>query len=260
MKITCLGTGAADFLPSLEHEDRYTLDKNIRRCTATLLDEHTLIDCGPHLLDELDILAITPERIEQILVTHTHADHFCPEAVQALQKRIGRPVHLWYHQQLTMPELDGVIYHPMALDTPCQIGAMQVTPLAANHVQGAVHYSIVSGGRKLFYGCDGAWFLYDTYYYMKNQRYDVMILDATVGDHVGDYRLAEHNSIPMLRLMMPSLRTWGAVDEHTVIVLDHLARTLHKPYEETCKIVKDDGFVVAYDGMSLEIQRAKKVF
>ena len=39
MKITFLGTGAADFLPSLADTDRFTVSRDIRRCTVTLLGE-----------------------------------------------------------------------------------------------------------------------------------------------------------------------------------------------------------------------------
>lgn len=39
MKITFLGTGAADFMPSLADTDRFTVSRDIRRCTVTLLGE-----------------------------------------------------------------------------------------------------------------------------------------------------------------------------------------------------------------------------
>ena len=52
-------------------------------------------------------------------------------------------------------------------------------------------------------------------------------------------------------MMAASFRTWGVTHDKTQIVLDHLARTLHKSFEETCDIVKNDGFVVAFDGMEL---------
>lgn len=253
MRITFLGTGAADFLPSLENEDRYTVAKDIRRCTATMLDKDTLIDCGPHLMDEIKIHNIEPKCIKNVLVTHNHSDHFSPDELQELQKRCGGILHVWHNKADVMPRLVGVELHPMQLHQTYNVGDFLVTPLGANHDKGAVHFSIVKGDKKLFYGCDGAWFLTDTFLYMRDQKYNMMILDATVGDYVGDFRLAEHNSIPMLRLMIPSFKTWSVADEHTVIVLDHLARTLHKSYEETCELVKEDGFVVAYDGMILEL-------
>lgn len=93
----------------------------------------------------------------------------------------------------------------------------------------------------------------DTFYFMMQQAFDVMIMDTTVGDYEGDYRMAEHNSIPMIRMMEKSFRTVGIATEKTKIVLDHLAGTLHKPYEVLCETVKPDGYIVAFDGMQMTI-------
>lgn len=41
MKITFLGTGAADFMPSLADTDRFTVSRDIRRCTEKISA------CGP---------------------------------------------------------------------------------------------------------------------------------------------------------------------------------------------------------------------
>ena len=64
--------------------------------------------------------------------------------------------------------------------------------------------------------------------------------------------MAEHNSIPMIRIMLPSLRTVGMIDGHTKIILSHLAPSLHKSHEETVKIADAFGATVAYDGMTAE--------
>lgn len=253
MKITFLGTGAADFLPSLSDKNRYTLSKDIRRCTVTLLDENTLIDCGPHILDEIEIHHIDPTLIENILLTHNHSDHFDSDMLKSLQSLCGHKLNIWYNEEIELPSIENIIYHPMKIKSSYKVGLFDVTALKANHIEGAVHYSIEKNGKKIFYGCDGAWLLMDTYSYMRNKQYDVMIMDATVGDYDGDYRMAEHNSLPMIRMMVKSFETVGIINKNTKIILDHLARTLHKDYETTCHIAKADGFVVAYDGMIIYI-------
>jgi hypothetical protein len=43
------------------------------------------------------------------------------------------------------------------------------------------------------------------------------------------------------------------VKEETKIILSHLARTLHKSHSETEELVKNDGYIVAFDGMEMEI-------
>ena len=43
------------------------------------------------------------------------------------------------------------------------------------------------------------------------------------------------------------------VAENGVIVASHLARTLHKPHEETKEILQKAGMLTAYDGMLIGV-------
>jgi len=130
-----------------------------------------------------------------------------------------------------------------------------VTGMPANHADAMnpQHFIFELGERKLFYGCDGGWLLNATYNYMKKQAFDLMVLDCTVGDYVGDFRLGEHNSIPMIRLMLPSFKTTGITTEKTVIYLSHIAPSLHAPHADTVRIAREIGCLVAYDGLVTEI-------
>ena len=105
----------------------------------------------------------------------------------------------------------------------------------------------------MLYALDGGWFLTASYNYLRNQKLDLAVLDATCGDYVGDYRMGEHNSIPMIRLMLPSLKKWGAIDDDTRIYLSHLAPKLHASHAETVELVAKDGLLVAYDGLEIQL-------
>jgi hypothetical protein len=130
-----------------------------------------------------------------------------------------------------------------------------VTGMPANHADAMnpQHFIFEIGEKKLFYGCDGGWLLNATYNYMRKQEFDLMVLDCTVGDYVGDFRLGEHNSIPMIRLMLPSFRTTGITTDQTAILLSHIAPSLHGPHAETEKIARDMGCILAYDGLTIEM-------
>lgn len=254
MNVKCLGTGAADFLPTLKTTDRFTVNKNVRRSTSTLIDEALLIDCGPHVADAVSLFGVAVEKIEALLLTHPHSDHWNVDVVASIAAQLPHPLHLWYHEQVSMPDIPNTVKHPMRIREEYDVCGYAVTPLVANHdVIGCVHYSIEKDGKKLFYGADGAWLLSDTYGYMRGRLYDAIILDATVGDYVGDLRMASHNSIPMIRLMVPSFLTDKIANEQTKIVMTHLARTLHKPHDVICEQVAADGYIVAFDGMELSI-------
>jgi hypothetical protein len=88
---------------------------------------------------------------------------------------------------------------------------------------------------------------------LERRRLDLAVLDATMGDYDGDYRIGEHNSIKMLRVMLPSLKKVEIIDEHTKVYFSHLAPSLHASHIETEKIANEIGASVAYDGLELEI-------
>jgi ferredoxin len=115
------------------------------------------------------------------------------------------------------------------------------------------HLLMEQDGRKIFYGCDGGWLLNETYGYMRKAQFDLMVLDCTVGDYVGDFRLGEHNSIPMIRLMLPSFATTKITTDATRIYLSHIAPSLHKPHAETEAIAGEMGCILAYDGLEIEL-------
>ena len=116
-----------------------------------------------------------------------------------------------------------------------------------------LHYLIEEGGRRLFYGCDGGWLLTATLEALIGKRIDLFVFDGTVGDYEGDERLAAHNSIPMIRLMLKSMRPLGVFAPNGRIYLSHLARTLHRPHAETQEILARDGLYAAFDGLTLDI-------
>ncbi len=90
MKLTFLGTGAADW-----DINAYTPGVFHRRFSSVLINRDLLIDPGPHVFhyaehsNDPHIL----DGVKNILVTHTHSDHFCPETVERLCA--GRDCTLW---------------------------------------------------------------------------------------------------------------------------------------------------------------------
>ena len=116
----------------------------------------------------------------------------------------------------------------------------------------AFHYIInTPHGKKIFYGLDGAWFLRPSWEEMKKHKFDIMVFDCTVGDSV-DWRLFEHNTIPMLRMMVEGIKMTDILEDNGLLVASHLARTLHDSHEETTQILQEINMLTAYDGMKLK--------
>lgn len=245
-----LGTGAADRM-ALEQDNDFE-NKDHRRCSCAILDRKIMLDCGAHALNSLSVAKIDLSQITDIVITHLHSDHFNIDAINKVYEN-NPNLKLWVRDDAIVSKDCKAKVEYMKNFVEYDIGSFSFTGVPANHQAFPQHLCIEKDGKKLFYSLDGAWMLNDTANFLKNKLFDFVVLDATVGDYVGDYRLGEHNSIPMIRLMVPSMKTLNIINDNTEIYLSHIACCLHKPYEETCEITKNDDFKIAYDGLSVNI-------
>ena len=256
MDILFLGTCACDYSPLLQTTYKDAFDKNARRSSCALINGRYLIDCGEHCLDELRIANIDLAQITDIFVTHFHSDHYNVECISQIAKASDRTLRVWVRAGAKVIAISNVEWKLMQKATQYTVDEnMKVTGLPANHNESVYpqHILLETEGKKIFYALDGAWFLHETYYALKNAKLDFLVLDCTCGDYEGDYRIGEHNSIPMIRLMLPSLKKWGTIAENTQVFVSHLAPSLHKSHEETVEILQKDTICVAYDGLSIQL-------
>jgi len=255
--ITFLGTCACDYSPLLKGECADRFDDNARRASCLTFNDRFMIDCGPHALDSLRIAGIDKARITDLFITHLHSDHYNPENIAEIAAASAeRRLRIWVSEGAVIPEIANaeVIYMEKFAEYDVT-DDLKVTGMSANHDKNAhpQHLLFDLCGRKFMYGCDGAWLLNDTYYHMKNAGLALCILDGTCGDKEGEFRIAEHNTIPMIRLMLPSMKTVGIINDETCVMMSHIAPSLHKPHDEIVKAMEDVGVLVAYDGMKIEI-------
>ena len=257
MKIRFIGTSAFDYPSNLSEILKGVLDKDLRRSSSVLIDEHILVDCGEHALDSLAIQNIPLEQIDALFLTHLHSDHFRPDSVLKLLQTSPRlTVYAWSEAETTLRKALApmeIPFVPMDLLSPLDLGFIKVTAFPANHTEFPVHYLFEQDEKTFFYATDGAWILYDTLKALENRHLDFLVLDGTVGDYDGAFRVAEHNSIPMIRTMLKSFLTVGLCDEHSIVMLSHIAPSLHKSHAETEELLKKDHLSIAYDGLVMEI-------
>lgn len=225
MKIRFLGTSAAD---ANRTED--VSSRDYRRNASALIDGCLLIDPGPRVPEAMRLFGIDPAAVRFVINTHDHSDHFCADT-------------------LAMLEAAGAQFVPFQAGESRVIGKYTVSAYAANHgtAQSAVHFIVDDGVSRLFYGLDGAWLLWDEIQAIRTKRVQLAVLDATIGEAEGDYRVFEHNNLRMVREMRLSL-----APHCDRFVISHMAQSLHTSHAELCACMAQDGIDVAFDGMEIE--------
>ena len=226
MKITFLGTGAADW-PRKRPEEY----KEFRRLSSALIDDELLIDPGPQVPEALEELKKDPKSIKYVINTHSHSDHFSAETLAYLENM-------------------GASFIQLADGDVKSMGKYTVKAYKANHAtcKNTVHFIISDGERTIFYGLDGAWLLYEEYRAIKEHKPDFAVFDATIGFRDGDFRIFEHNDINMVLEMQKTLKPYIKR-----FCISHMARTLHTDHKTLCEKMREYCIDVAYDGMETEI-------
>lgn len=250
-----LGTGAADWLIEESGEE----NKEIRRNSSALINGELMLDCGPHVFHYQKYVGGEDlfDKVKYLLITHDHSDHMNPDNIRALADHHPMTVICDEYTQQEVGTHPGITYLTNKPYERIQAEQYQILPILANHDvvtmgnRQAVHYIItMPDGKNLFYGLDGAWFLRPSWETMKEYHFDVMVLDCTVGDSP-DWRLFEHNTIPMLRTMIEEIRRIGMLAPGGHLVASHLARTLHLDHASTAAILDKEGMETAYDGLKM---------
>ena len=250
-----LGTGAADWNLAMKNEGFF------RRNSSCLIDKKLLIDPGAHIFSFIEDFNMPDlfDELTDIIVTHFHSDHINKESVLRLAEnrslRVGcdkrTMEHIGEHPNITYTLFKPYIEY--------NVGDMIVTPLLANHdivADGenfAFNYYVeTKEGKSIFYGLDSAWILRPTWEYLKKKKFDAFVFDCTVGDK-DDWRLFEHNTIPMIRKMVEEINAKELMKDGGKLIASHIARTLHKSHEDTAEILEKINMITAFDGMKVQL-------
>ena len=87
MRLLFLGTGAADWVLRERKENEF-----FRRLTAIRVNDDLMIDCSSDITDFLVNNPSALDNVTDILITHTHGDHYSPDAIKSV---FGDRVRVW---------------------------------------------------------------------------------------------------------------------------------------------------------------------
>ncbi|MBO5356252.1 MAG: MBL fold metallo-hydrolase [Clostridia bacterium] len=219
MKILFLGTGAADYTGK---------EKEFRRNSSALIDDIILIDPGKYVIDAIKEFKVDVSKIKYILNTHRHDDHFNENTLSYLVSQ-------------------GATFIDTKPNDIIELGEYRILALRGNHTVPTCHFIIEHEGKRMFYGLDGGWLMYEEIDAIWKKGVDLAVFDATVGFVEGDYRIFEHTSLNMILDMKKSINT--AIKKY---VISHMAYTLHTDHKTLEAEMKKHGIITAYDGLTIE--------
>ena len=280
MKITILGSGGGEGYPAAfcgcDHcnEARRVCGKSIRTLSQTLINGDLLIDfpCDTriHALNA----GVNLGDVANLLVTHTHSDHFAPEELSCrggcyahnikeptLTIRGSSDVKRFFDTVFSVYNLSGKVAEGILFDEfepyeSRKVGNYTVTPLPARHAQGLIPYNyIISDGEKtLLYLLDTGYPTDEVLEFIRKNvaHADAVIMDATMGvAPAGAYY--GHMGFEDNKILKEYLVSEGVADQNTVFVADHITHNKAETHDKIEEIFEGTGILVAYDGMVLEI-------
>lgn len=262
LDIRFLGTGAADWDGKDERGE-------LRRLTSILVDGKYLIDFTPSDRDML------PEGIrpQAIFYTHSHNDHYNPEAALEIGIEKAYMGDTWSkaseeefrqaasRKGMTPPAITGLsIGQSILLDDN-----LIITALPANHAtnrkgEQTLMYLLEKGPVRLLYATDtggipaiAARLAGIDAHVSTGKPITALIMEATMGmDYTDDFRIYTHSSVETVAQIVRVLDKTGRYkpSEGQKVYLTHMARTLH-PTQEALDRTLPQPLKAAYDGLEV---------
>ena len=262
MKVTFLGTGAADWDIGAYRDGEF-----FRRNSSILINDDLLVDPNGHIFHFAEKNG-TPDlfkNVKNIIVTHSHGDHFVPETVARLC--VGTDCTVWAdpackHKLIRVlgeETAAKIRFVETKRNRDYEIGSYKVTSLRSNHAtedpdEDTRLYLIEQDGRILYYGCDSAWIPTVSWNVIRERPINAMVLELTCGETATyDWRIFEHNTPEMLDIMLTMFKKYNLFAPDVKYYVSHLARTLHTDHEGLVEYLKPRGVTPAYDGFSFEV-------
>ena len=244
MKIQFIGTGAADYDWSCYGAP------GVMGSTVTLIDDHILMDCGPTAFQALKRYQADIDRITDIVITHSHSDHFDVENLKKVCS--GSEICLWGSGNVCRKAASFCKTQTLHYGMNFQIGRYDFLALEANHaVEDPTEETflyLISGEKTLFYALDTGYLASKAHRLLGKTHIDGAIWDATMSEP-GDWRLFYHTDGQMFNIQRRLLERTGNMTSATKVWFNHRARTLWpQELELQRKIAARENVLLAVEG------------
>ncbi len=277
MKIKFIGTGGSEGIPAIycrcevcEHA-RAHQGKYIRTRAGLMIDDELLIDFSPDLYMNSIKYNIYLSKIQGVLFTHSHGDHFFPMDLLARSKHasINREVEvlnvygnteIYERMEREGWQRSKIIAQSVKMTTLESgktyeiVGGYLVTPFKTEHIptEDCFIYLIQKDGKN-YLQCHDSGEPYDCVLEELQKRgvkLDMLVMDCTYGMMEQNY--GGHMNLNQNIKVKKKMEELGLIDEHTIVYATHIAHC-GGSYAAIEEKANANGILVAYDGLEVGI-------
>ena len=273
MEILICGTAAAEAWPAIFchcnacAEARRRGGKNVRSRSGYMIGETVKIDYGPDSTAHSLKYGLAYERLEHLLVSHSHWDHWVPEELTYRKPGFSaipedRIVAVFGNEKV-FNRADTAIKgewerHRMRFvrvepfETVRLNDEISAVPLRAAHDRSeeCLNWLVESGGKTFLQAHDTGWWPDETWDYLRGRTLDAIVMDTTNGS-IDNER--GHMGCEAVRRAKAKLESQGSLAEGCRFVATHFSHNGKWLHEDLEAFFGPRGIEVAYDGMNLSL-------
>lgn len=281
MKLEFLGTGAAEGVPAMYcqcetcKEIRRRGEKEFHTRSQYLIDGTLGIDFSPDAYYHSLRFGVDLAKIEHLLITHSHMDHFYAhdfilrgyKYASPIAKKLrvyGNAEVKKVFEECTRRELRAEVAEMIEVVevqpfVPFSFGEYTVTPLLAQHSQAetAFVYLIEKAGKTYLHTLDTGRLPKETLAYLKERFLDKKPLDFVTFDCTFLFytagEVSRHMGLGDNQAMQNFFLENGIADERTRYAITHYSHNSAPFLERLQEAEKQFGYIAAYDGLVVEI-------
>lgn len=269
-KLLICGSAAAEGVPGLFCSCPLCLKalaeggKDVRSRTAYQLGDTIRVDFGPDLFHHMVKYGLRYDKLKDLVITHNHMDHFCPEALILRRKGMSK---IPEGSSLRVISSGTVIEEVRNAADPekCRLeliavehgskvmldGDIELTACRAQHgAPDSLFYAFRTKEHSLLIANDTGWFPEETWELLEGFVFDAVILDCCYmqweqrwGHLGGDSFIA----------CFEELRKQGSLKENAILVANHFSHNPNLCHEELRAWLNPHGIEVGFDGMEIEL-------
>ena len=271
MRITFLGTGAAEAVPAIwclcencEAVRRQAdgASKSVRLRTALLINDDLLVDIGHDMVQAAARFGLRLAKVTTVLVTHGHGDHFDMTNLHLrapAYRAQGLPLMTVYGPPQIAAEVEKVkdpgslmvVARAVGPFERFEAGRYTVASFPATHSsQKPLIYAVEREGRKALIAFDTGPLAPEAWDALAEHVFDAVIMEETMGR----LRLDSHMGIADVIAAKERMEKEGMLSQGCRFIITHMSHHANPLHEDLESLMRPHGIEVAYDGMRMTIE------